>query len=177
MLTSTLSLGIGLLLLTLALGLLVWSRSLNEEAGLPEGKVIYTDAGTWFDNDEVLSSRTLHLVGKPDYLVEEADGMIVPVELKSGKAPADPHEGHILQLAAYCRLVEENYGVRPTHGIIQYKGGAFAVDYTAELEEDLLDLLADMREDLYAADVDRDHNSWVRCSRCGLRGQCSQRLG
>jgi len=177
MIIGTFSLGIGLILLALALGLWLWSRSLAEAAGLPEGKVIYTDGGTWFGNDDILISRQLRLAGKPDYLVEEVDGMIVPVELKSKKAPKEPYEGHILQLAAYCLLVQENYNVRPHYGIIQYKDRAFAVDFTADLEEDLLDVLADMREDLYEQDVDRDHNDWRRCSRCGVRAHCNQRLG
>lgn len=177
MVIGTLSLGIGLLLLALGLGLWLWSRSLEAQTGLPPGQVIYTDAGTWFGNDEVLISRQLRLAGKPDYLVEEQDGMIVPVELKSAKAPVDPHEGHILQLAAYCLLVQENYGVRPEYGIIQYRDKAFAVDFSDDLEEDVLDLLADMRADLLEADVDRDHEDWHRCTRCGVRGQCRQRLG
>lgn len=178
MVFGTFSLAIGLLLLALALGLWLWSRNLEEEAGLPDGNVIYTDAGSaWFSNNDALASTHLRLTGKPDYLVEESNGMIVPVELKSSTAPAEPHEGHILQLAAYCLLVEENYGIRPTYGIIQYNDKSFAVDYTPELEDDLLDLLADMRADLFAPDVNRDHNDWIRCTRCGVRGACVQRLG
>jgi CRISPR-associated exonuclease Cas4 len=175
--TSPFIFGIALVLLLVVVGLLLRSQTLSQDAGLPEGKIIYTDAGTWFGNSDVLVARDLKLAGKPDYLIEAADGMIVPVELKSKKAPKDPHEGHILQLAAYCLLVEENYGVRPTYGIIQYQDKAFAIDYTADIEDDLLDLLADMRADLAAAEVDRDHNDWVRCARCGLRAHCSQRLG
>jgi CRISPR-associated exonuclease Cas4 len=177
MLFGAFSLGIALLLLALALGLWLWSRSLEERAGLPGGKLIYNDSGGWFSNDDVLVAHDLRLSGKPDYLVQDADGRIVPVELKSSNAPSQPYESHILQLAAYCLLVEENYGVRPAYGIIQYKDRAFSVDYTAELEDDLLDLLAEMREDMFAADVDRDHSDWARCSRCGVRNQCSQRLG
>lgn len=177
MLFGAFSLGFALLLLALALGLWLWSHNLEEKAGLPEGKVIYSDSGDWSGNDDVLVAHDLRLSGKPDYLVQDANGRIVPVELKSTNAPSQPYESHILQLAAYCLLVEENYGVRPSYGIIQYKDRAFSVDYTPELEDDLLDLLADMREDLFAADVKRDHNDWARCARCGVRGQCSQRLG
>lgn len=177
MILSTISLGVALLLLALALGLWLWSRNLEETAGLPSGKVIYSDGRAWFGNDQVLVAAQLRLAGKPDYLVQETDGMIVPVELKSAKAPAEPHEGHILQLAAYCLLVTENYGVRPEYGIIQYNDRAFAVDFTDDLEEDLLDFLAEMRQDLFAVNVDRDHNDWARCTRCGVRGHCAQRLG
>jgi CRISPR-associated exonuclease Cas4 len=118
----------------------------------------------------------VQLVGKPDYLIEQKDGMIVPVELKSGRAPEEPHDGHVLQLAAYCLLVEENYGIRPDFGIIQYKDRAFAVDYTEELEDDLLDLLEEMREGLLEEDLERDHNDWRKCAKCGVRGHCYQRL-
>lgn len=171
------SLVVGLLLLALALGLWLWSRNLESRAGLPAGQLIYADGRHRFANNDVLIARDLKLTGKPDYLVQEANGMIVPVELKSSAAPQTPHDTHIFQLAAYCLLVEENYGIRPEYGIIQYRDQAFAVEYTPELEEDLLDLLADMREDLFAADVNRQHNDWARCARCGVRGQCVQRLG
>jgi CRISPR/Cas system-associated exonuclease Cas4 (RecB family) len=73
-------------------------------------------------------------------------------------------------------LVEETYGIRPTHGILQYRDGAFAIDYTIDLEEDLLDLLADMREDMFEEEIDRDHEDWRRCARCGVRDYCYQRL-
>ena len=57
MLLGTFSLAIGLLLLALALGLWLWSRNLEEEADLPEGNVIYTDAGSaWFSNNDALVS-------------------------------------------------------------------------------------------------------------------------
>lgn len=164
-------------LLVLVTGLVWWwSRRLTTQAGLPEGHVIYTDSGAWFPNDTSLIARDLRLVGKPDYLVEQADGTIIPVELKTKDAPSEPHEGHVLQLAAYCLLVERHFGVRPTFGILQYRDVAFAVDYTEDMEEDLLSLLAEMREGMFAIDIDRDHNDWRRCARCGLQESCYQRL-
>ena len=172
------ALGIGFLLLALAL--ILWWRGgvLAEQSGLPNGRILYNDAGgTWITNDEPLYDPQLRLVGKPDYLVEEANGMVVPVEIKSVRAPAEPYESHLYQLAAYCLLVERAFGIRPSHGIIQYKDRAFAVDYTDELREDLLDLLAEMREDMLESQVDRDHNDWSRCARCGVASACTQRLG
>jgi len=166
---------IGLLLLLTA-AVWWWSRRLAQRAGLPPGEVIYSDDGAWFANDKPLYAEDLQLVGKPDYLVEQVNGDIIPVELKSRKAPTEPYEGHILQLAAYCLLVEANFGVRPEYGILQYKDAAFAIDYTEEMEEDLLSLLAEMREDMFASDVDRDHNDWQRCARCGVQDVCYQRL-
>ncbi|MBK8984702.1 MAG: Dna2/Cas4 domain-containing protein [Chloroflexi bacterium] len=172
--TTGLLLGVVLFLLTI--GAWLWSRDRREKSGVPEGEIIYADTGTWFPNAQPLYAPAYKLAGKPDYLVQQGDGSIVPVEVKSGRAPADPHEGHVLQLAAYCLLVTVNYGQRPSHGIIQYQDRAFAVDFTIDLEEDLLDLLAEMHEGLFARDVDRDHNDWNRCQRCGMRSVCAQRL-
>ena len=168
------ALGVALLLLALVVGLK--ARQWWQESGLPSGDVIYTDTGTWYRQAEPLFSASLALTGRPDYLVEQADGMIVPVEVKSGKAPTEPYDGHVLQLAAYCVLVSEVYGIRPDHGIIQYRDKAFAVAFSWEMEEDLLDILTEMREDLFADDVDRNHHNWRRCAGCGHREHCYQRM-
>ncbi len=167
---------LGFVLLLLTVGAWLWSRDQREKSGVPEGEVIYADTGAWFPNRRPLYAANYRLVGKPDYLVEQADGSIVPVEVKSSRAPAEPHEGHVLQLAAYCLLVAENYGQRPSHGIIQYQDRAFAIDYSPELEADLLDLLTEMHEGLFEPELDRDHNDWARCRRCGVRSYCDQRL-
>ena len=167
---------IGLVLLLVVMAVWLWSRGLQQETGLPGGDVIYTDSGTWYRNGDPLFANDLRLVGKPDYLVEQANGMVIPVELKSSRAPQEPREGHLLQLAAYCLLVEENYGIRPDFGIIQYKDKAFAVDYDEDLEDELLEILIEMREDLLEEELDRDHNDWHKCARCGVRSHCYQRL-
>lgn len=170
---------VSLALIVLALGavLLFGSRRLQKQSGLPVGSVIYTDTGAWHPNVESLYSTELRLVGKPDYLVQQNDGQIIPVEVKSSLAPPEPWESHVLQLAAYCLLVEETYGTRPSYGIIQYRDRAFAIDYTADLEDELLELLEEMRDTLTEEEVDRDHNDWRRCAACGLNQRCAQRLG
>ena len=170
-----------LILTLLLLGTAVWlrlrSQNLRQQSGLPDGDVIYNDTGTWFPNAEPLVSSNFALVGKPDYLVQQADGSVVPVEMKSSRAPNEPWEGHVLQLAAYCLLVDEVYGIRPSYGILQYRDKAFAIDYSADLEEDLLDLLTEMRDSQFEGELDRDHNDWNRCARCSMRAVCYQRLG
>ncbi len=169
-----LSLGVALLLL--ALFAVLRAKELWSRTGLPEGKVVYSDTAAWYPLEKPLYDRDLGLTGRPDYLIAESDGMIIPVELKSGDAPQTPHEGHVLQLAAYCALVSAVYHVRPAYGILQYRDQAFAVDYTAELEEDLLMLLDEMDDNREAGELARDHNERRRCARCGFRNQCSQRL-
>ena len=176
MLLGGLPLLIVLFLLFLAAAFWIGGRQMRRESGLPDGRVFYNDTETWRANNDVLHAARLRLVGKPDYLVEQDDGTIIPVEIKSSPAPRRPYEGQVLQLAAYCLLVEENYGVRPPYGILQYRDGAFAIDYTDDLEADLLDLLAEMRAARAEDDPVPDHDDPRRCAACGLRQACDKRV-
>jgi len=106
----------------------------------------------------------------------EQKGQIIPVEVKSGRAPEYPYDSHIYQLAAYCLLVDKIHGKRPPYGIIHYPTRTFAVDYTPALESSLLDLLAEMRRDEPRAEVDCSHAEPARCRRCGFRSVCDQKL-
>ena len=147
----------------------------RQDAGLPGGRVIYTDTRGWGKLERPLYNDLLGLTGKPDYLVQEK-GQIIPVEVKSGRAPESPYDSHIYQLAAYCLLVEKSYGKRPPYGIIHYENRDFAVDYTPELESSLLDLLAEMRRDELKREVERSHEQAARCARCGFKKACDQSL-
>jgi len=80
-----------------------WAR--QQQSGLPPGRLIYVDTGAWNRCERSLFSNEHRLTGRPDYLVTGREG-IVPVEVKSGAAPAAPYAAHVLQLAAYCLLVE-----------------------------------------------------------------------
>lgn len=169
---------LGLALILALLALIAWltSRSRQERSGMPAGQIIYQDRAPSSSDQDTIFSPGLGLVGRPDYLVREGDGSIVPVEIKSSDAPARPYDGHVLQLAAYCLLVEEAYGIRPSHGILQYRDRSFAVDFTYELEADLLQLFEVMREDAVAEEVFRDHLEPARCAHCGFLDFCDDRL-
>jgi CRISPR-associated exonuclease Cas4 len=144
-------------------------------AGLPGGRVIYTDTRGWNKVEKPLFYPALELTGKPDYLIEK-NGQIIPVEVKSGRAPDAPYDSHIYQLASYCLLVEKTYSKRPPYGIIHYQGRDFAVDYTRELEQSLLELLTEMKRDDFKKEVNRSHEQASRCKRCGFREVCDQSL-
>jgi CRISPR-associated exonuclease Cas4 len=169
---------LGLAMMLMVMSLVAWlvSRSGRNRAWLPTSTVIYQDKGTSGVQLETIYSASLGLAGRPDYLLQDDDGSIVPVEVKPGHAPREPYDGHVLQLAAYCLLVEEAYGIRPRYGILQYRDGAFTVDFTYDLEADLLELLEVMRDDAVAGEVDRDHQDPSRCASCGFLAHCDQRL-
>jgi CRISPR-associated exonuclease Cas4 len=169
-----------LLLVALVLGglglwLLLRATATRQEAGLPEGRVTYVDTGAWDRCERPLFSRRHRLTGRPDYLVKTGKG-VVPVEVKSGAAPAQPYPAHILQLAAYCLLVEEQEGRAPAYGILKYGDRAFEVEYSSSLRAQLLRSIDAIRRDLRARDVARSHDQAARCRGCGYQQQCDQRL-
>jgi CRISPR-associated exonuclease Cas4 len=169
-----------LLLVALVLGglgvwLLIRAGRLRRKTALPVGRVTYADTGAWDRCERPLFSSQQRLPGKPDYLVRTREG-VVPVEVKSGMAPDQPYPAHVLQLAAYCLLVEEQEGRAPPHGIVKYDNRSFEMDYTPALRAELLTTLDAMRHDLRARDVDRSHDEPGRCQGCGYRERCEQRL-
>jgi CRISPR-associated exonuclease Cas4 len=170
-----------IILLILAIMLWLIARRARRSTGLPEGVVVYTDmpgGHGWARVEKPLFSASLQLTGKPDYLVRQGNA-VVPVEVKSGPAPADgPRAGHVYQLAAYCALVEDAYGHRPDYGLIQYADQTLSVDYTPALEAELLELLDDIRAraEASADDAARSHNSPARCAACGFRDVCDEAL-
>ena len=166
---------ISLTLLLIAIILFWQSNRQRRQTGLPGGRVIYTDTGQWGRVQKPLYDAEMRLTGKPDYLVER-NGVVIPIEVKSGKAPDAPYDSHIYQLASYCYLVHKTMGKRPPYGIIHYSNRDFAIDYTPELEVALLDILAEMRRDARRKNVDCSHNSPARCRGCGYRKICDQYL-
>ena len=166
---------LGLFLILLALLLLLLSKRQQREAGLPAGRVIYSDTRAWGKIEKPFYDAMLGLTGKPDYLVEQ-DGVSIPIEVKSGWAPPEPYAGHIYQVAAYCLLVTQASGKRPPYGLLHYRNRTFAIDFTPELESSLMELLLEMRQQDKQGEADRSHEEPLRCERCGYRSNCDQRL-
>ena len=149
----------------------------RRSTGLPGGQVIYADMDQWGAVESPLYDPLLGLTGKPDYLVQQSDGSMVPVEVKSSNVTQGPYDSHIYQLAAYCYLTTRKFGKRPSYGILHYPNRTYRIDYTSDLEADFLDLVADIRADeRRRSGVDRSHDSSRRCAHCGHRLICDQRL-
>ena len=164
-----------LLLLVIAVALLWLSRRQVRAAGLPGGRVIYTDTQKWGAVSEPFYDSTLGLTGKPDYLVEQGKE-IIPVEVKSSRAPYGPYDAHILQLAVYCLLVERHFHKRPSYGILHYPDRTYRIDYTPELEQTVRATIVDIREQERQREIHRSHESPARCRGCGYRSTCQEKL-
>lgn len=163
------------LLLGAAIALALRSRQGQRQSGLPQGRVVYADTGRWSEVARPYFSQRYRLTGKPDYLVDTETGL-VPVEVKHTAAPqkGQAYASHIMQLAAYCLLIEEAHAQRPTYGLIRYDDAVIRIDYTPHLRDSLLDLLENMRASHQQRDVKRSHDDPARCRACGVRHACGR---
>lgn len=127
--------------------------------------------GAFSDKGDVLFSPRLMLKGKPDRIIME-NGYYIPVELKSRRRPSSPYPGHILQLAAYCALVEEATGRRVPYGYIQYSSGEpFKILFDERLRAELVNTLNEMREALRTGNV-RPTRNRRKCRNCSMAHAC-----
>jgi CRISPR-associated exonuclease Cas4 len=155
---------------------LFWlSRRKWKQMGLPPGRLIYADPGLWGRPEKPFYDSGSGLTGKPDYVVKQK-GRLLPVEVKSAWAPAVPHDSHILQLGAYCLLIEKASGKRPPYGILKYRNRTFAIDYTKSLEDSVLEIIEKIRKQKNRSQASRSHDEPRRCAHCGYRKVCDQRL-
>ena len=142
---------------------------------MPTGRVIYTDSSKWGKVEKPLYDPVLRLTGRPDYLVRHGK-QVIPIEVKSSKAPFEPHEWHLYQLAAYCMLVEHEYRSRPPHGILHYSNRTIALDFTPALEAATRATIHEMQMRASQIQVERSHHDQYRCLHCGYRSVCDQAL-
>jgi CRISPR-associated exonuclease Cas4 len=136
-------------------------------------EVVYWDGGV---AAEVLVSHQYGLTGKPDYIRREGEEMF-PVEQKSRVvSAAGAYEGEILQLAAYCLLVEERFGRPVRRGQLLYQNRSVEIPFDDQLRGRLRDAVAELKSADVMSDVPRSHNSPARCRGCGFRQTCRDSL-
>jgi len=159
----------------LALVLFMISSRQRRIAGIPAGRVIFTDTNKWAKMEKPLYDPELRLTGKPDYLVRHG-AQVIPIEVKSSRAHLAPPEWHIYQLGAYCVLVEHAFGSRPPHGILHYSNRTLAIDFTPALEAAIKATIQEMQKRTSQIQVERSHHDHYRCLHCGYRSVCDQAL-
>ena len=157
--------------LLLGLGLAVWAlRALSQRRDdLARGELIAVDAG----RPATLRSERYRLVGRPDELRRLRDGRVVPVEFKSRSTPPrGPSPSHVVQVRAYCLLLEESTGAPPPYGLLRYSDGEFRVRWDDRARDELLRLRAELRRPYDG----RATPSRARCARCPWFGACDARV-
>jgi CRISPR-associated exonuclease Cas4 len=139
--------------------------------GIPNGLVVYSDLNI---PGEPLFSRRLRLSGKPDYILQKGS-QCIPVEVKTGRQHS-PQHSHMLQLAAYCQLLEDTTGVFVPEGILVYNTVPYTISFDPKLRFELTNIMRSMRECLQDGAVERNHTEPGRCHACSMKQYCTQRL-
>ena len=166
---------IALALIALALLLMAAGALARRRTGLPWGRVLADDVGAGRALERPLYARRYGLTGRPDYLIERG-GAHIPVEVKPGRRAPQPYDSDLMQLPAYCLLVEETTGRAPPYGLLRYADATFRLPYTDAVRERLLDTLDEMRALLDEDDAARSHADPRRCAGCGFRATCEDSL-
>jgi len=155
--------------------LAVIAHILRRSSGLPGGQIIYADHSVRQKPEKPLYDASLGLTGKPDYLVIRRD-QIIPMEIKSMWAPFSPYDSHVVQLGAYCMLVEKQFKHRPVYGLLRYRNRTFKIPFTAGLEDEVMTHIERIRNSKRKDHAPRSHEQPNRCARCGYRHICDQRI-
>jgi CRISPR-associated exonuclease Cas4 len=146
----------------------------RRKSGVSKGQIV--DVGAGGAEGRLMVSEQYGLRGLPD-VVMRVDDDLIPVEVKTGRVPRGPLFSHILQLAAYCLLIEERQGRAPPYGVLQYgKHIRHEIDYTDELKWTLANKLIEMRQIIRTGEAHRNHHRPGKCASCSRREGCSERL-
>lgn len=145
------------------------AKKKREESAI-RGEIRYIGKET----SRLLRSERYGLTGRPDYILER-NGEIIPVEVKSGRKPKGPLFSHVLQVAAYCFLLEEE-GNKVSHGILRYGDMEHEIEFDVELRSILLGKLKEMRHLMSSEDVHRNHHRPGKCYSCSRREMCPERM-
>ena len=152
------------------------AKRIRNETGIEEGRIDYVDS---LDRrEDTLYGKILNISGKPDIILEH-EGYFIPEEVKTGKIPRGPYFSHILQLSAYLKLVEDNYGIRPPYGYIQYgdrEDNRYKIHFDDKLEALLTEKVHDMEKLMKLGEVHRNHRRIGKCSNCSRRTVCHENL-
>ena len=159
----------------LAIGLLVSAGAtaalLRRARDRRRGSLVRIDLGP--DRGPALRSVRYRLSGRPDLVRRTPTGSEIPVELKSRPHPSGgPPRSHIVQVWAYCLLLEETTGRSVPYGVLRCGDGVEVEIPWGPVERDIL--LALRRE------MDRPYDgtarpSAARCAGCHWAPVCDAR--
>jgi len=140
---------------------------------IQDGKIIYSDLNM---PAKPLFSKRYRISGKPDYIIKK-DGHQIPVEVKTGQHH-EPKKNHVFQLAAYCQILEENYGGFVPYGILVYSDTSqqYKIPFGPKIRFELESAIKKMRRILKTKKTARNHNDLYKCRSCSMRDYCDKKI-
>jgi len=159
---------------------LIFYRTLNISEEIVEKKIKYAPLegeieyiGNSREGKE-MESQKYGLRGKPDYVIKIGDDYI-PVEEKSMESN-HPRFSHVMQITAYCMIIEDVYGKAPPYGIIKYADRQFKIPYEERWKNMVINIRKNMLKDREKGRAHRNHNNPKKCAGCSRREYCPERL-
>lgn len=147
-------------------------KKLKNKHNIPNGKITYQDLNK---PSKPFFSRRYRIAGKPDYIIKN-NNLFIPIEVKTG-AYTEPQESHILQLAAYCHLLEENYNKFVPYGILIYSDiSKFKIPFDPKIRFELESKINNIRSITRTGNITRNHSEASRCKNCSMNQFCDFKL-
>ena len=164
----------------LALALLVFGTRARRRTGFMtarpgDGLIVASDTGLL--SPMVLRDRALGIRGKPDYILEDRDHRLLPVEVKPTRGSTRLYDSDRVQVGAYLIALRSTVGNRAApFGYVRYASRSFRVALTSELENEVRRIVAAIRAGRRLVQIGRDHNSAAKCKACAVRTHCDESL-
>jgi CRISPR-associated exonuclease Cas4 len=126
------------------------------------------------ESEVFVRSDKLELKGKIDR-IEKHETKIMPVEIKTGKAPKEGvWEGHLIQIAAYMMLLEDQFNKKADEGVVDYINEKIkrTVKMNPFLREEVIKLKDKVKRLLNSTQVPEMCRHEKKCDKCGIREEC-----
>lgn len=147
-------------------------RNIKSKNKIQQGKIAYSDLNK---PGKPFFSKRYRITGKPDYIVKK-DKNYIPVEVKTGMN-IEPQKNHIFQLAAYCHLLEENYGGFVPYGILVYNDMyQYKIPFNPKIRFEFESTLKKMRYTMKTGKIIRNHSDYYKCKNCSMKTYCNIKI-
>lgn len=151
-------------------------RAAEKRLGVPVRNIVSADVGVEVPlkpaagiKGKTLFSQRYRVTGRIDYLTD-VQGAMVPVEYKSAE-PRQPRDSDGFQLLIYCFLLEEQ-GHAIQRGILLYDNNMVVIPYGPGERQEVLRVLAEMRQAEKLPLKDIPGKQGRRCGGCAYRTLC-----
>lgn len=171
---------VAILATLLAVAILVFAARVRRRAGFvvagpEEGGIIASDTGVLAPM--LLRDPILGIRGVPDYILEDGDRRLLPVEVKPGRRSTRLYDSDRVQLAAYLIALRSEVGNRAApFGFVRYASRTFDVFLTSELEQEVRRIVYAIRLGRRLPKIARNHSMAARCAQCAVRVHCDESL-
>lgn len=147
-------------------------KKLKKKHKIQDGKITYQDLNK---PAKPFFSKRYGITGKPDYIIKK-NNYFIPIEVKTGVYDR-PQKNHILQLIAYCHLLEENSGRFVPYGMLVYSDiSEHKIPFDPKIRFEFESTIKNMRQIMKTGIITRNHNDLFRCKNCSMRSYCDTKI-